>query len=200
MTEIVVMIDEVVFVAAPSVDGLSIAVTPRDSDAPAWAFLYSQDVQGSLAELRKVDTDIVVMAKLQKGSAARATLATEILESIIEFSSLQSAAVKSEGGSEKCLKIQIKSMRPAGGRASRAIRLASLAARAKATLAAQALLDREARKAIARALEGDTTAMRLCHERILLPRKERPPPPRPAGPQFRVGRHGCPRGDHRDRS
>src|SRR6185437_9124829 len=113
------MIDEVVFVAAPSVDGLSIAVTPRDSDAPAWAFLYSQDVQGSLAELRKVDTDIVVMAKLQKGSAARATLATEILESIIEFSSLQSAAVKSEGGSEKCLKIQIKSMRPAGGRASR---------------------------------------------------------------------------------
>lgn len=85
MTEIVVMIDEVVFVAAPSVDGLSIAVTPRDSDAPAWAFLYSQDVQGSLAELRKVDTDIVVMAKLQKGSAARATLATEILESIIEF-------------------------------------------------------------------------------------------------------------------
>jgi hypothetical protein len=27
----------------------------------------------------------VVMAKLQKGSAARATLATEILESIIEF-------------------------------------------------------------------------------------------------------------------
>ena len=85
MTEIVVMIDEVVFVAAPSVDGLSIAVTPRDSDASAWAFLYSQDVQGSFAELRKVDTDIVVMAKLQKGSAACATLATEILESIIEF-------------------------------------------------------------------------------------------------------------------
>lgn len=51
-------------------------------------------------------------------------------------------------------------------------------ARHKATLAAEALLDGEAealtRKAIERALEGDATAMRLCLERILPPRKERP--------------------------
>jgi len=45
-------------------------------------------------------------------------------------------------------------------------------------LAAEALLDGEAealtRKAIDRALEGDSTALRLCLERILPPRKERP--------------------------
>lgn len=51
-------------------------------------------------------------------------------------------------------------------------------ARHKATLAAEALLDGEAealtRKAIERALEGDATALRLCLDRILPPRKERP--------------------------
>lgn len=51
-------------------------------------------------------------------------------------------------------------------------------ARHKATMAAEMLLDGEAqaitRKAIERALEGDATALRLCLERILPPRKERP--------------------------
>jgi Family of unknown function (DUF5681) len=51
-------------------------------------------------------------------------------------------------------------------------------ARHKATLAAEALLDGEAealtRKAIDQALAGDTVALRLCLERILPPRKERP--------------------------
>lgn len=50
--------------------------------------------------------------------------------------------------------------------------------RHKATLAAEALLDGEAaaltRKAIERALEGDGTALRLCLERILPSRKDRP--------------------------
>jgi Family of unknown function (DUF5681) len=50
--------------------------------------------------------------------------------------------------------------------------------RHKATLAAEVLLDGEseklARKAITMALEGDTTAMRLCLERILPPRRDRP--------------------------
>lgn len=50
--------------------------------------------------------------------------------------------------------------------------------RHKATLAAEALLDGEAealtRKAVEMALAGDATAMRLCLERILPPRKERP--------------------------
>jgi hypothetical protein len=50
--------------------------------------------------------------------------------------------------------------------------------RHKATLAAEALLDGEAeaitRKAIERALEGDATALRLCLDRILPPRKDRP--------------------------
>ena len=50
--------------------------------------------------------------------------------------------------------------------------------RHKATLAAEALLDGEAegltRKAVELALGGDTTALRLCLERILPPRKERP--------------------------
>jgi Family of unknown function (DUF5681) len=50
--------------------------------------------------------------------------------------------------------------------------------RHKATLAAEVLLDGESekltRKAIAMALEGDTTAMRLCLERILPPRRDRP--------------------------
>jgi hypothetical protein len=50
-------------------------------------------------------------------------------------------------------------------------------ARHKATLAAEALLDGEAeaptRKAIEAALGGDTTAMRLCLERILPARRSR---------------------------
>jgi hypothetical protein len=51
-------------------------------------------------------------------------------------------------------------------------------ARNKATLAMEALLDGEAetitRTAIDKAKEGDTTALRLCLERILPPRKDRP--------------------------
>jgi hypothetical protein len=51
-------------------------------------------------------------------------------------------------------------------------------ARNKATIAIESLLDGEAkaltRKAVAMALEGDTTAMRLVLERILSPRKDRP--------------------------
>ena len=50
-------------------------------------------------------------------------------------------------------------------------------ARHRSTVAAEALLDGEAealtRKAIERAKEGDTAALRLCLERILPPRKER---------------------------
>ena len=51
-------------------------------------------------------------------------------------------------------------------------------ARNRATLAAEALLDGEAealtRKAIELALAGDATALRLCMERVLPPRKDRP--------------------------
>ncbi len=51
-------------------------------------------------------------------------------------------------------------------------------ARHKATLAAEALFDGEAerltRTAIDKALEGDATALRLCLERILPPRRDRP--------------------------
>jgi hypothetical protein len=51
-------------------------------------------------------------------------------------------------------------------------------ARHRTTLAAEALLDGEAealtRKAIEMALSGDGTAMRLCLDRILPPRRERP--------------------------
>ena len=51
-------------------------------------------------------------------------------------------------------------------------------ARHKATLAAEALFDGEAegltRKAIELALSGDATALRLCLDRILPPRRERP--------------------------
>ncbi len=50
--------------------------------------------------------------------------------------------------------------------------------RHKATLAAEALFDGEAerltRTAIDKALEGDATALRLCLERILPPRRDRP--------------------------
>jgi len=50
--------------------------------------------------------------------------------------------------------------------------------RNRATLAMEALLDGEAealtRKAVELALEGDTTAMRLCLERVAAPRKDRP--------------------------
>jgi Family of unknown function (DUF5681) len=49
--------------------------------------------------------------------------------------------------------------------------------RHKATLAAEVLLDGEAdalaRKAVELALAGDTTALRLCLERIISPRKDR---------------------------
>lgn len=51
-------------------------------------------------------------------------------------------------------------------------------ARSRATMAAEALLDGEAdaltRKAIEMALDGDTVAMRLCLERLVPPRKDRP--------------------------
>ena len=51
-------------------------------------------------------------------------------------------------------------------------------ARHKATLAAEALLDGEAealtRKAVERAMEGDTVALRLCLERIIPARRDRP--------------------------
>lgn len=51
-------------------------------------------------------------------------------------------------------------------------------ARNKATLAVEALLEGEAealgRKAIELAMKGDTTALRLCLERIAPPRKGRP--------------------------
>ena len=50
--------------------------------------------------------------------------------------------------------------------------------RHRATLAVEALLDGEAevltRKAIELAMEGDTTALRLCLERIAPPRREAP--------------------------
>ena len=50
--------------------------------------------------------------------------------------------------------------------------------RNKATLAVEALMDGQAetitQKAVDLALEGDTTALRLCLERILPPRKSRP--------------------------
>ena len=53
-----------------------------------------------------------------------------------------------------------------------------LGARHKATLAAEAILDGEAealtRKAVEKALEGDATALRLCLERIVPARKDRP--------------------------
>jgi hypothetical protein len=51
-------------------------------------------------------------------------------------------------------------------------------ARHKATLAAESLLDGEAEKltrtAIERALAGDGVALRLCLERLIPPRKDRP--------------------------
>ena len=51
-------------------------------------------------------------------------------------------------------------------------------ARHRATLAAEALLDGEAealtRKAVELALAGDVIALRLCLERILSPRRQRP--------------------------
>src|SRR5271166_5794025 len=53
-------------------------------------------------------------------------------------------------------------------------------ARNKTTLAVEALLDGEAealtRKAIEKALEGDSVALRLCLERIIPVRRERPTP------------------------
>ena len=51
-------------------------------------------------------------------------------------------------------------------------------ARHRVTLAAEALLDGEAealaRKAVELALAGDTLALRLCLDRILPPRRDRP--------------------------
>ena len=50
--------------------------------------------------------------------------------------------------------------------------------RNKATMAVEALLDGEAkaiaRKAVEKALEGDIAALRLCLERLLPPRRDRP--------------------------
>ena len=67
-------------------------------------------------------------------------------------------------------------------------------ARNRATVAAEVLLDGEAdaltRKAIELALAGDTVALRLCLDRILPPRKDRPlhfPLPLEGGPQDPAG-------------
>jgi hypothetical protein len=53
-----------------------------------------------------------------------------------------------------------------------------LGSRHRATLAAEALLDGEAekltRKCVEMALAGDATAMRLCFDRLIAPRRERP--------------------------
>jgi len=53
-----------------------------------------------------------------------------------------------------------------------------MGARHKATVAAEALLDGEAealtRKAVEMALAGDGAALRLCLDRIIPPRRERP--------------------------
>jgi hypothetical protein len=53
-----------------------------------------------------------------------------------------------------------------------------LGARNQATVAAEALLDGEAeaitRKVVEKAKDGDSAALRLCLERILPPRKDRP--------------------------
>jgi hypothetical protein len=62
-------------------------------------------------------------------------------------------------------------------------------AKNKSTLAAEALLDGEAealtRKAVEMALRGDTVALRLCLERLMPPRRDRPV-------AVRRGRHqGC---------
>lgn len=50
--------------------------------------------------------------------------------------------------------------------------------RSRATMAAEALLNGEAegltRKAVEKALEGDTVALRLCLERLVPPRKDTP--------------------------
>ena len=55
-----------------------------------------------------------------------------------------------------------------------------IGARHKATILAEALLDGEAegltRKVLEMALAGHTVALRLCMERILPPRRERPVP------------------------
>ena len=63
-------------------------------------------------------------------------------------------------------------------------------ARNKSTLAAEALLDGEAealtRKAVEMALGGDTVALRLCLERLMPPRRDRPvavPLPQIASPE-----------------
>ena len=54
----------------------------------------------------------------------------------------------------------------------------SKGSRHKATLIAEALLDGEAekltRKCVEMALSGDATAMRLCFDRLIAPRRERP--------------------------
>lgn len=69
--------------------------------------------------------------------------------------------------------------------------------RPKATLAVEALLEGDAerltRKAVELALDGDTTALRLCLERIAPPRRERPVEvelPRLETPDDAVEAHG----------
>jgi hypothetical protein len=78
------------------------------------------------------------------------------------------------------LKIELQSSEvgPSDG-ASRAIPVVGRRARENRTaVAAEALLEGEAealtRKAIELALAGDTTALRLCLERVVPPRKDRP--------------------------
>ena len=85
------------------------------------------------------------------------------------------ACVRSAGNwGRGCLKKQTRNRARAFAKAKAETRAG---ARNKTTLAVEALLDGEAealtRKAIERALEGDTTALRLCLDRLLPSRKDR---------------------------
>jgi hypothetical protein len=83
-----IVLDGVMFVAQPTADGIS--VSPSDLEAPGWAHAYAADATGALNELRLRDTDARVLGKLERGTKGHKTLATEVLRSLIEFSTFRS--------------------------------------------------------------------------------------------------------------
>jgi hypothetical protein len=73
-----VFVDRTVFAVTPGADGVIIATRSEE----IWAKAYALDVQNSLNEWRRRENDSVIFHKL--GGGARPSLASLIIESIIE--------------------------------------------------------------------------------------------------------------------
>jgi hypothetical protein len=79
--EAVIMVGDQMFSARPGVEGIVVAPV---GDASPVAVAYAADTMGALNELRKRSNDAQVKGFLERGTWARSTLATSILDAILD--------------------------------------------------------------------------------------------------------------------